>query len=116
MGESVAKSSLKQLNMKIASPRLQTEETIKDWAQSVQVGATDLIQCLECHQLQHLRLNIRCTIPMTIRNILLQVMNPVLDALDAEVKLVNSKRLANGFLPITLADDHPDEKLFSFFL
>ena len=36
MGESVAKSSLKQLNIKIISPWLQTEkETIKAWAQCV---------------------------------------------------------------------------------
>ena len=112
MGESVAKSSLKKLNMRVVLPLLQTEEAVKDWAQSVQVGATDLMQSLECHQLKHLRLKIRYTIPM---NILHQVMNPVLDALDAKVKLVNSKRQANGFPPITLEDDHPHEKMFSAF-
>ena len=111
IGESVAKSSLKQLNTKIVSPQLQTEETIKDWAQSVQVGATDLIQSLECHQLQRLSLNIRCTFSVAIR-ILYQVMNPVLDALNTKVELVNSKRQAKGFRLITLADDQ-HEKMFS---
>ena len=73
---------------------------LKAWAQCVQVGATDLIQSLGCHQLQHLSLNIRCTFSVAIR-ILYQVMNPVLDALNTKVELVNSKRQANGFLPIT---------------
>ena len=75
MRESVAKSSssLKQLYMTIVSPRLLTEETIKDWAQSVQFGATDLIQSLECHQLQHLSLNIICA--YSIDTVVDQVMN-----------------------------------------
>ena len=59
MGESVAKSSLKKLNMRVVSPWFRTEETAKDWTQSVLVGATDLIQSLECHQLQHLWLTIQ---------------------------------------------------------
>ena len=75
MRESVAKSSssLKQLNMTIVSPRLLTEETIKDWTQSVQFGATDLIQSLGCHQLQHLSLNIICA--YSIDSVVDKVMN-----------------------------------------
>ena len=108
MGESVAKSSLKQLNMTILSPWLQREETIKDWAQNLQVGATDLIQSLECHQLQHLTLVMQCIVSEHVAD---QVMNSVVDSLNAHVKLVNSKRQAKGFLPIT--KDHQQRKMFS---
>ena len=107
MGQSVAKSSLKQLNMTITLPWLQTaeEETIKDWAQSVRVGATDLIQSLECHQIQHFKLDMQCTIATFNNDILHQVTSPVVEALRAQVELVNSSRQAKGFLPITSADD-----------
>ena len=117
MGKSVVKSSLKQLNMAIALSWqwLQTEETIKDWAQSVQVGVTDLIQSLECHQLKHLRLDIQCIVVKTVKHVVHQVMNSVVDSLDAHVKLVNSKRQAKGFLPIT-KDPHQQKKMFFVFL
>ena len=95
MGESVAKSHF------------------KGWAQSVQVGATDLIQFLEFHP--DLQLNIQCTFSVVtnyIFGLLCQLTNLVLDVLDAKVKSVNSKRQAKGFLPITLAGDQHD-KMFS---
>ena len=100
MGESVAKSSLKQLNMVTNFPSLETEETTKDWAQSVQVGATDLINCLEYHQLQHLELVIQYIYSEAVTHILDQVNKSVVDSLDAHVKLVNCKRQVKGFLPI----------------
>ena len=113
MQESVAKSSLKQLNMRIASPWLRTERTINNWLYSLQVKAGDLIQCLECHQLQHLRLDVWCICYRSLENELDTVPNSVEHYLDAQVKLVNSKRQAKGFLPITLATDDQHNKMFS---
>ena len=100
MGGSVAKSSLKKLNTRVVSPSLQTEETVKDWTQSVQVGATDLIQSLEFHQLQHLELTIQYRYSGVFMYVK-QVMNSVEHSLNACVTLVNSKRQVKGFLPIT---------------
>ena len=121
MGESVAKSSLKQLDIEIYFPSwLQTEEleTIKDWTQSVQDGATDLIQSLECCQIQHLKLEMSLKILYlssdSIEHIMHQEMTPVLEELNAKVDLVNSKREAKGFIPITLNNAiHQNEKMFS---
>ena len=77
------------------SPLLQTEEAAKDWAQSVQVGATDLILSLECHQLQHLSLNMQCKSLVMDKfhyvPILNKVLLSVIDSLCGLVKLVNSK-------------------------
>ena len=95
MWESVTKSLLKQLNMRIVSPWLQAEE-IKDWAQSVQAGATNLIQSLESHQLQHFMFDRR------IYSHDGRVTNQVVDSLHAQVKSIWQ---AEGFLSITLADD-----------
>ena len=97
MGQSVAKSLLKQLQMIIEFPAWLQEKdlkTIKDWVQSVQVGATDLIQSLECHQIQHLRLGIVSlkTSSDSFKRIIHQEMDPVLEELNAKVDLVNSKR------------------------
>ena len=63
----------------------------------------DLIQSLECHQIQHLRLKIVSlkTSSDSFKRIMHQEMNPVLEELNAKVDLVNSKR-KEGFLPITL--------------
>ena len=112
MGQSVAKSSLKQLEMTIALPacfQAKDLKTIKECVQSVRVGATDLIQSLECHQIQYLGLRIASPLKLysdTIVQImhLHQEMNPVLEELDAKVDLVNSKREAKGFLPISFYD------------
>ena len=102
MGGSVAKSSLKKLNTRVVSPSLQTEETVKDWTQSVQVGATDLVQSLEFHQLQHLKLTIQYRYSGVFMYIVKQVMNSVEHSLNACVTLVNSKRQAAFFLLPTI--------------
>ena len=105
MGESVAKSSLKQLSMVMNSPSLETEETFKDWTQSVQVGATDLINCLEYHQLQRLELIIEYGYSEAVMHIIDQVNKSAVDSFDDHVKLVNSKRQMKGFLPIKCTID-----------
>ena len=95
--------------MTIVSPWLMTkEETIKDWAQSVQVGAIVLIKSLEYHgyhQLEHLRLDIHYECSRDIERIMYQVTNPVLYSLNVELIIVNSKRKAKGLFPISLAGD-----------
>ena len=81
-------------------------KTIKEWLQSVQDGATDLIQSLECHQIQHLKLRLMSLkiSSDSFKCILHQKLNPVLEELNAKVDFVNYKREAKGFLPITLAN------------
>ena len=105
MGECVAKSSLKQLSMVMNSPSLETEETFQDWTQSVQVGATDLINCLEYHQLQRLELIIEYGYSEAVMHIIDQVNKSAVDSFDDHVKLVNSKRQMKGFLPIKCTID-----------
>ena len=52
----------------------------------------------------------QCIVVKTFEHVADQVMNSVVDSLDALVKLVNSKRQAQGFLPIT--KDHQLRKMF----
>ena len=105
MGECVAKSSLKQLSMVMNSPSLETEETFQEWTQSVQVGATDLINCLEYHQLQRLELIIEYGYLEAVMHTMDQVNKSVVDSFDDHVKLVNSKRQMKGFHPIMCTID-----------
>ena len=87
------------------SPSLETEETFKDWTQSVQVGATDLINCLEYHQLQRLELIIEYGYLEAVMHTMDQVNKSVVDSFDDHVKLVNSKRQMKDFLPIKCTID-----------
>ena len=60
IGECVGRSTLKQLVLVLVpySPSLQSEETVKEWVQSVVVGGTSLIRSLEHSQVDNLFINI----------------------------------------------------------
>ena len=59
IGKCVGRSSLKQVQLFFCSPSLQSEETIKEWVQSVVVGGNSLIRTLEHSQVIKLNIEIR---------------------------------------------------------
>ena len=56
--ECVGRCTLKQLDISPYSPSLQSEEAVKEWVQSVVVGANSLIRSLEYSQVAHLFIGI----------------------------------------------------------